>query len=92
MPSSKGPGILMEDQLAWKITTAKHKALSRGRSMACQADPSLTFGAISGLLPPAALSRRSHLKNPFTYLIHLSREMAACPGQGSSRVGRGTEN
>lgn len=78
MPSSKGLGILMEDQLAWKITTVKHEALGlSSRSVVCHAIPHFPSepSPDSVLLP---LWQEKAILKSLVYPIHFSYEMAAC--------------
>lgn len=91
MPSSKGLGILMEDQLAWKITTVKHNALSpTSRSVSATPFLSLPFRAFSRLLSPTTLARKSHLKIPLFIpsIFPMRWLLAYVEGQDSRMVGK----
>lgn len=78
MPSSKGLGILMEDQLAWKITTVKHNALSLTRSMGCLAAPLTSLQSLLQTPSSCDAGKKKSFKNPLVYPIYFSYETAAC--------------
>ena len=79
MPSSKGPGILMEDQLAWKITTVKQNALSlTSRSMVCHAVPLTSLQSLLQTPSFRDAGKKKSFKNPLVYPIYISYLMAAC--------------
>lgn len=79
MPSSKGLGILMEDQLAWKITTVKHNALSlTSRSMVCHAVSLTSLRSLLQTPSSRNAGKKKSFKNPPVYPIYFSYEMAAC--------------
>lgn len=78
MPSSKGLGILMEDQLAWKITTVKHNALSlTNRSMACHAIPLTSLQSLLQTPSSRDTGEKKSFKNLLVYFI-FPMEMGAC--------------
>lgn len=78
MPSSKGLGILMEDQLAWKITTVKHNALSlTNRSMVCHAIPLTSFQSLLQTPSSCDTGEKKSFKNLLIYSI-CPMEMGAC--------------
>lgn len=89
MPSSKGLGILMEDQLAWKITTVKHNALSlTSRSMVCHAIPLASLQSLLQTPSSHDAGKKKSFKNPLVYPIYFSYEMAACL-RGMTRLEHG---
>lgn len=78
MPSSKGLGILMEDQLAWKITTVKHIALSlTSRSMVCHVIPLTSLQSLSQIPSSCDTGEKMSFKNPLVYFVFPMRWVLA---------------
>lgn len=89
MPSSKGLGVLMEDQLAWKVTRVKHNALSlTSRSVVCHAVPLHSLQSLLQTPSSHDAGKKRPFKNPLVYPIYSSYEMAACLG-GRARLEHG---